>query len=185
MEASYTQRSDHGVSNVHQLQLSDWQAAEAGKEANSKPKAPSRDDLFFLECSAYGACQRYIFNLFYCILLAFICHGLGEGMSVVSELPRMINTLLYVFGGQLVQTCHVELEQEIRNQRSSTWSFRSLKARSAKGLVLCQTQTCHLTTKKRRKRRWGGNVGKALFLKQVSTQFSPRPMSFFSTNGFE
>lgn len=79
---------------------------------------------------------------------------------------------------------HVEFEPEIRNQHSSTWSFRSLKPRSAKGLVLCQTQTCHLTTKKRRKRRWGGNVGKALFLKQVSTQFIPRPMRFFGHERF-
>lgn len=46
---------------------------------------------FFLECSAYGACERYMFNLFFCILLAFICHGLG-GISDVSELPRMKHT---------------------------------------------------------------------------------------------
>ena len=68
MEASYTQRSDHGVSNVHQLQLSDWQAAEAGKEANSKPKARSRDDLFFWNAVHMGpASDTFLiyFTVFY------------------------------------------------------------------------------------------------------------------------
>lgn len=93
MEASYIQRSDHGVSNVRHdavVRLACRRPRLVKKRIpNQRHQAGT---TFFLECGAYGACQRYMFNLFFCILLAFICHGLGEGISFVSELPRMKNT---------------------------------------------------------------------------------------------